>query len=121
MTDDPDYKRGFRGPGPVPGRGAWNSIKELRRLTLALDKFLRITLMDVPEREVVLGAVDQASCYAEVVILRYDRNGPPETQSELADMEATIRLAAKYPDQFKGTDIEAMKKLVAGQKRKCAS
>jgi hypothetical protein len=121
MTDDPDYKRGVRGPGPVPGRGAWNSIRELRRLTLQLEKFLRITLLDIEERRSILSAIDQASCYAEAVIQRYDRNGPTETQSELQDMEAVIRMATKYPEQFKTFDTEGIKKVVATQKKKVAA
>ena len=121
MIDDPDYKRGVRGPGPVPGRGAWNSVKELRRLTLALEKFMRMALLDSDEKRACLTMIDQASCYAESVIQRYDRNGPVETQSELQDMEATLRLAAKYPDQFKAFDVEGMKKATSAQKKKVAA
>jgi hypothetical protein len=78
-------------------------------------------LLDTEERKTILSAIDQASCYTEGVIQRYDRNGPVETQSELQDMEAVIRMATKYPEQFKTFDTDGIKKVVASQKKKVAA
>lgn len=117
MKNDPDYARGKRGPAATPGRRAWEYILEVRRLSLCLEKYLRTMLIDGDEKNHCLAQLDSATCYAEALIARYERTGPPETQSEVADMEAAIRLAQKYPDQFKAIDIISMKKFVADQKK----
>lgn len=110
---DSDYARGLRGPGPVPGRGAWANILEIRKCVLTLEKKLKITLLDCEEKDFCLVQLDQVGAYAEQIITRYDRNGPPEGHSDLGDMEATLRLAAKNPDQFKAFDVAGLKAAVA--------
>jgi hypothetical protein len=117
---DPDHARGRRGPGPVLGRGAWQNILEIRQRALALEKALRSILLDSDEKNACLLQLDAAVCYAESIVGRYDRNGPPETQSEIGDLEAVIRVAVKFPENFKSTDIAGLKAVLAAVKKKGA-
>lgn len=121
MINDPDYSRGVRAPGPIPGRGAWLAVQTVRKLVLALDKFLRATLLESDAKTTILGQIDLVGAYAEALILRQDRNGPPEGSTELSDMEACLRLADKNPGQFKAFDLEGLRGKIAilkGQKPK---
>lgn len=117
-TYDPDYARGSRGPGPVVGKGAWANILEIRRRALAVEKLLRQVLLDTEEKEHCLRDFDSVMRGAEALLLRYDRNGPPEIASEIIDMEATIRLSTRYPDHFKAFDVEGLKKQVTALRKK---
>lgn len=116
MKSDPEYSRGVRGPGPIPGRGAWQTILAIRKDALILEKRLRLTLLDSPEKDACLLQLDQALSYAESLVTRFDRNGPPETQSDLADMEAILRFALKNPDHFAAFDLAGLKAAIAKQK-----
>lgn len=117
MISDPDYSRGLRAPGPVPGRGAWITVQNIRKATLALEKQLRASLLDSAEKDFCINQLDMVSSYAEALIARFDRNGPPENQSELGDAEATLRFAAKNPVQFKTVDIAGLKSSLEGLRR----
>jgi hypothetical protein len=116
--DDPDYARGLRAPFPIPGRSGWANVQQIRRKVLELDKLLRALLMDSPAKTFLLGNLDSLGAHAEMLLLRFDRNGPPVDQSELNDMEATIRLAAKYPESFKAFDLDGLKKNAAALRKK---
>ena len=121
MLNDPDYARGRQQPGPVAGRGAWITVQNIRRLVLSLDKFLRIAVLDSEAKTTLLGQLDMFGSYAEGLVLRQDRNGPPENQSELGDMEAVLRMAEKNPGHFKSFDVAGLKAKVAtlrGESRK---
>lgn len=115
---DSDYARGNRGPHPVPGRGAWLNILDIRKAGLMLEKKIEAILLESPEKEHCLRDLDRTLVFAESVVLRYDRNGPPESQSEIGDMEATLRLAIKYPDHFKSFDLEGLKRETAALRKK---
>jgi hypothetical protein len=94
------------------------NILEIRKAALFLEKRLIAVLLDSPEKDHCLRSFDAAICHAEAIILRYDRNGPPEVASELGDMEATIRLAQKYPGHFKAFDVEGLIKQAAALRKK---
>lgn len=115
---DPDYARGARGPSSVIGRGAWLNILEIRKSVLTFENKVRSIVLDSDEKEHLLRMIDTAGTYAEGIIARYDRNGPPEVQSELGDMEATIRLAQQYPAHFKAFDVEGLKKQAVALRKK---
>ncbi len=117
---DPDYARGARGPAPAIGRGAWQNILEVRKAALMLEKKLKAFLFDSEERDRCLLELDAVLVYAEGLIARYDRSGPPEVQTELGDMEATLRLASKFPEHFKAFDVDGLKKQAAGLRRRVA-
>ena len=118
---DPDFARGARGPGSVLGRGAWLNILEIRKAALVLEKRLRAILVDSVEKEHCLVKLDATVCYAESLIGRYDRNGPPEVQSEIGDTEAVLRIAIKHPETFPpGFAGEVKKALEAMKKKKTA-
>lgn len=113
MINDPDYARGVRAPGPIPGRGAWINVQAIRKAVLFLYKLANITLLESEAKTALLGQIDAVGAYAEVLVLRQDRSGPAEGSTDLSDMEATLRLAAKSPDQFKAFDLEGLKAKVA--------
>lgn len=117
MISDPDYSRGLRAPGPVLGRGAWITIQNIRKATLGLEKLLRVALLDSAEKDFCINQLDMLSTYAEGLIARFERNGPPENQSELGDAEAMLRFAAKNPDHFKGIDLAGLKAAVEAARR----
>src|ERR1700722_4244615 len=101
MKFDPDLAVGPRAPQPTPGLACWNNIQEVRKIALMLQRKLKFTLLPGEETDSCLLAIDRAVSYAEILIARHDRNGPPVGNTELQDMQATLRLAAKNPDHFK--------------------
>lgn len=107
---DPDNSRGVRAPGPIPTRSAWTDIKRVRDAGVRLEKLLQTLLPDGSEKEHILTNIDSLLCHAEAVIHRNDRVGIPEDQSELRDIEATLRLATSYPEQFKAFDVSGLRK-----------
>ncbi len=117
-SHDPDYARGVRAPGPIPGRGAFINIKECRKLVLGLEKKLGAILIDSREKDRVLGHLDDVGLILEGVILRYDRNGPPDCDSELFRVEATLRFVLEHPVEFKGVDVDGLKKLATVLRKK---
>ena len=122
MKFDPDLSCGPRAPDPTPGAGAWISIQEVRKLGHMLQRKLGFTLLAGDEKDACLLALDQALVYAETLIARHDRNGPKVGNTELEDMKATLRLAAKNPENFKGFDVKGLKaevdRLMAVPKKK---
>lgn len=112
LKDDPDYARGLRAPGPIPGRAVWQNIQAVRKSALALEKLLRALFRGFEGDQVatLLANLDMVVSYAEALLARYDRNGPPVDQSLLNDMDATLRLAEKYPEHFPGVDLVGLKK-----------
>jgi hypothetical protein len=115
---DPDYARGVRGPGSIPGRGAWLNILDIRKAALMLEKKLTAILMDSDEKEHCLRQLDATVLLAEGIILRYDRNGPPENDSELFRAEAALRWILDHPAEYKGVDVEGHRKLIALLRKK---
>jgi len=115
---DKEYSRGKRAPGPVPTRDAWDDIKRLRAAASGLEDTMANVLPDADESTTVRVAFDTIMGYAESVIIRYSRTGPPSDQSELADMEAVLRLAARNPKQFEGFDIKGLEKAAAALRKK---
>lgn len=116
--NDPDYSRGARQPGAFPGRAAWQNIQAIRSAALRLQKLLGTVLIDCEAKTHCLGQVDAAAAFAEILVLRFDRNGPPVDQTELNDMEATLRLAHRYPDHFKAFDVGGLKKQADALRKK---
>jgi hypothetical protein len=110
---DRDYAHGKRRPGHVPGRQAAEQCDEIDLLVHQLENKLSSYLLDTPQAQRLLDDLDQVGEVAKGLIRRYNRNGPLVTQSRKADMEAVIRIATELPDNFKGTDIPGMKKIVA--------
>jgi hypothetical protein len=115
---DPEYARGVRAPGAVPTRSAWLDVQALRKAALAYEKTLERILPEGMEINTVRANFDAVASYAEVVVMRYDRSGPPENQSDVADMEATLRMAAKNPEQFRAFDVDGLKKAAAALRKK---
>lgn len=115
---DPEFARGKRAPGPVPTRDAWQDVKRLRLVAQALDAALANVLPDAEESTTVRTNIDVNLAYAEALIHRYSRTGAPVDQSDLADMEATLRLAAKNPEQFKAFDVEGLRKAALAIRKK---
>lgn len=113
MKLDPDYAHGPRAPDPTPGVGAWNTIQEVRRLGHMLERKLKLTLLPGEETDFVLLQLDMVVNQAEALVRRHDRNGPAVGNTELEDMQATLRLAAKNPEQFKMFDVKGLKAAVA--------
>lgn len=113
MKNDPQFARGSRAPGPVPGRGAWANIQDVRKAALPLENKLHVLLIDGAEKDHALLMLDAALCYAEAIIGRYDRNGPPEGLDEIGEMEATLNVIRRHPAQFAGFDAEGMKSAIA--------
>ena len=66
----------------------------------------------------IIDQLDTILSYTEVVIARHDRDGAPADQTELNDMEACLRLAAKHPEQFKAFDVAGLKKQATALRKK---
>lgn len=113
MKNDPNKARGALAPGPCAARGAWSNILDIRRAALPLENKIRILLVDTEEKDHAVLMLDAALCYVEAIINRYDRNGGPEGLTDLGEMEATLSLARKNPEQFKMFDLEGLKKMAA--------
>lgn len=113
MKNDSSFSRGPRAPGPVPGKGAWANIQDVRKVAHTLENKLGVLLIDGPEKDHALLMLDAALSYAEAIICRYDRNGPPEGLDEVGEMEATLRVIRRHPAQFAGFDAEGMKSEIA--------
>lgn len=121
MKNDPNRARGALAPGPSAHRGAWANIQDIRRAAMPLENKVRILLIDGEEKDHALLMFDAALCYIEAIINRYDRNGGPEGLTELGEMEATLSLARKNPDQFKAFDLEGLKKKAAALRGEAAA
>ncbi len=85
----------------------------MRKAALPLENKLRVHLLDGDDKDHALHMLDAALCYAEALICRFDRNGPPEGLNDLGEMEATLRLALKNPGQFAAFDLEGLKAAIA--------
>lgn len=115
---DPEYARGKRQPPFVPGKGAAMNIAELRQAAGVLENKMRAFLLDSSEKDHCLHDLDAVLCHAEAIILRYDRNGPPVNENLLQRMEATLRLAQDFPDQFRPDFITDLKKNISDLRKK---
>lgn len=113
MKNDPNRARGAQAPGPSAHRGAWANIQDIRKAALPLENKIRILLVDGEEKDHALLMFDAALCYVEAIINRYDRNGGPEGLTDLGEMDATLSLARKNPEQFKAFDLEGLKRAAA--------
>lgn len=113
MKNDPNKARGAFAPGPCAARGAWANILDIRRAALPLENKIRVLMVDTEEKDHALLMFDAALCYVEAILNRYDRNGGPEGLTDLGEMEATLSLARKNPEQFKMFDLEGLKKMAA--------
>lgn len=121
MIDDLDYAHGNRQPPATPGRSAHANVASLRRHVLAVEKFLKAVLLESPQKERCLGRIDEAAAYAESLIYRFDRNGPPVDQTELSDLEAVLRVADKNKDQFRAIDLDGLKQKVKALRQRGGS
>jgi hypothetical protein len=122
MKFDPDLAHGPRAPLPTPGVGAAASMEEISKLGHMLLRKVGFTLLPGEEKDACMIALDQAISYAKTLVARHDRNGPKVGNTELEDMQSTLRLAAKNPDQFKAFDVKGLKaavdKLTQPEKKK---
>lgn len=110
---DTDFARGKRRPPPIPGKGAQMNVDDVRQAAVFLENKLRAFLLDSTEKAHCLHMLDSTLCYAEALILRYDRNGPPANESLLQRLEGFLRLNAEFPEQFKGVNVEDLRKEAA--------
>lgn len=112
MKFNEDLAVGPRAPDPTPGLACWTNIEEVRKIGHMLQRKLKFLLIDGDEKDHCTLSLDSALMYAEALIRRQDRNGPKVGNTELEDMQAVLRLAAKNPDQFKMFDVKGLKAAV---------
>lgn len=109
QESDIDFLFGKRRPGPVPTKSA---RQDQERVNKAADIFFKTLLGACPKEQAspVIERMVHDTMGLVALIPAHDRVGIPEGQTDLTDMEATIRLATKFPEQFKAFDLAGLKK-----------
>jgi len=108
QDSDIDFLFGKRRPGPVPTKSA---RQDQERVNKVAEAFFKTLLAACPKEQAapVIERMAHDTLGLIALIPAHDRVGIPDGQSDLTDMEATIRLATKFPDQFKAFDLAGLK------------
>lgn len=101
---DLDNLFGKRRPGPVPTKSARQDQERVSAAALIFLKTLLSCLPKIQESDDIIRSISAHTCHGLFLIPAHDRVGIPEGQSDLGDMEAIVRLFAKFPKQFDGMD-----------------